>query len=339
MKNGKIWSGCFAVLMLFGLFLVSCGGGSGDISAGVATVRVAITDNDTRFEKVVLTIEELGIVASHLPTTYYGRDAVDQLPVTLDVLDFPAAQVFHLADIEVPLPEEGPLCFNQIRFVLAEEGSDSCLGLPFCNYVVELGETAPHRLKTPSAQKSGLKLLTPKKFCVEEGETAVSLVLDFDPNVAIGKKEKKNETYKLKPTGIRIVQGDWDVAPEDYISGTVLLPTDLIEEQCQPYMTSPLVTITADSVTDATLPAVTTLSLVEAPLPAADLCTQQCVDDLDCQTLCEGNLGSDCYYSGPYKLLLPQSGEYDIQANWDVMTSSVENVTSSSEGVELVLSY
>ena len=157
--------------------------------------------------------------------------------------------------------------------------------------------------------------------------------------MAIGKKEKKNETYKLKPTGIRIVQGDWDVAPEDYISGTVLLPTDLIEEQCQPYMTSPLVTITADSVTDATLPAVTTLSLVEAPLPAADLCTQQCVDDLDCQTLCEGNLGSDCYYSGPYKLLLPQSGEYDIQANWDVMTSSVENVTSSSEGVELVLSY
>ena len=336
MRNGKHWLGLVAVVMTVGLLLVSCGG-SGDV-VETATVRVAITDNDARFESVVLTIEEIGIVASQTPTTYYGRDAVGLLPVTLDVLDFPAAQVFHLADIEVPMPADGQLCFNQIRFVLAEEGSDSCFGLPFCNYVIEFGETDPHLLITPSGQQSGIKLLTPKQFCVEAGETAVSLVIDFDPTVAIGKKEKKSEAYKLKPTGIRIIEGNWDIAPDDYISGTVLLPTDEFEGQCLFYDTTPLVMVEAESIAVPTMPVVTSITLAEAPLPAIDLCTQRCAGDVDCQADCEASLAADCYYSGSFKLLLPQSGDYDIRASWDTLAGGVDNVASSSEGVEVVLS-
>ena len=147
MGRRRVCIGLVSVVVLGGLLLGSCGGGSGSVET--ATIRVAITDNADRFESVVLTIEEVGIVASHSPTTYYGRDVIGQLPVTLDVLDFPAEQIFHLADIEVPMPTDGQLCFNQIRLVLAREGSDLCTG-PFCNYVLEFGDTVPHLLKTPS---------------------------------------------------------------------------------------------------------------------------------------------------------------------------------------------
>lgn len=333
MRNVKLWLRMFILAVLSGLLLGSCGGGGG---AGTATVRVAITDASDRFESVVLTIEEVGIVASQTPTTYFGRDAIERLPVTIDVLDYPAEQVFHLADIEVPMPSSGQLCFNQIRFVLAREGSDSCVG-PYCNYVVEIDDPTPRSLNTPSGQQSGIKLLTPNQFCASSGETTVAVVLDFDPNVAIVHDEKNLGEYLLKPTGIRIIEGEWDIAPADFISGTVLLPIDAFEGQCLLYDTTPLITVEAAAVVDPTLPVLTTLSLAEPPQTASDLCTLQCNGDAACLADCTANLTADCYYSGPYKLLLPQSGDYDLRAGWDIFTGGVDAVTASSTGVVVML--
>ena len=141
----------------------------------------------------------------------------------------------------------------------------------------------------------------------------------------------------LKPTGIRVMEGRWEQPPTDHISGTVLLPTAAVDGVCQLYATTPLATVEAETVADATVPVVTSVSLVEAPLLAADLCLQACSDDADCLSSCAADMTADCYYSGAYKLLLPQPGDYDVRAAWGSMTGSVANVASSTEAVEVVL--
>lgn len=136
------------LLIIVGSFLLltACGsgGGSSGSSAGTGTVSVSLTDNQTSYNAVVLTIKEVGIVASNTATTYYNSTDLDNLPLTVNILDFPEDAILHLADIEVDLPENGePICFKQIRLVLAAEGDPDCPG-DICNYVIETND--PHQI-------------------------------------------------------------------------------------------------------------------------------------------------------------------------------------------------
>ena len=254
------------------------GGSSADSgsSAGTGIVSVSLTDGQNGYNAVVLTIKDVGIVASNTETTYYNASDLGNLPLTVNILDFPNEATLHLGDIEVDLPEKGdPVCLNQIRLVLAENDerykkAGECKDDDPCkNYVVENGDPTAYALKTPRAQQSGLKVLTPKdfcddtndpndacvgtpnEFCIEEGDDTVYVSIDFDPVTAIvhnennGNNGNSNEKYILKPTGIRIIEGDWFNAPDSFIDGLVAVPTYNSTTVCEKYPTSPLVTIAA----------------------------------------------------------------------------------------------
>ncbi len=321
----RLLSGVLFIGMVCMLLTACGGGGGGDSSATVrtGTVTVALTDDFEGYEEVVLTIREIGIVANNTATTYYNATDIDTLPIAVNIVDFPEEATLDLAEIEVTLPENGqPVCFNQVRLVLAREGDPDCSST-YCNYVVETGQVDPYPLKTPSGQQSGVKVLTPNEFCLEPGNDAVKVTIDFDPSTAIVRDDNANndkDKFVLKPTGIRIVQADWLTDPAAFINGLTLVPAETSVSGCVAYATAPLVTVDAREVdADESPPVVTTVALAEGPVVKADVCTEWCDDDIDpaaCEADCAVGLGEECYYRGKFKLLLPEQEDYDVKASW-----------------------
>ena len=352
------------VFLIIGLPLVllsACGGGgdSGDSGtsssagttsaaeavASTGSVSVSLTDNDQGYNAVVLTIVEVGIVASHNETTYYNSTELDNLPITVNVLDFPEDATLHLADIEVDLPENGdPVCFNQIRMILAEnpeqykKGGECDRNVPCNNYVVENDDlTTAYALKTPSAQQSGVKILTPNDFCIEEGDDTVDISIDFDPMTAIvhtGNEKNDKHKYILKPTGIRIIEGDWYNGPDSYIDGLVAVPTYNTADVCEEYPTNPVVKVAAYN--GASLEA-KTVALAEGPVYNSVVCDRWCDEGTDgptynsCRLSCGEELTDLCYYSGGFKVLLDESIEdVDLEATWDGLSDELTDVEYNS---------
>jgi hypothetical protein len=349
---------CGVLVVLSSLLLFACGdGGSSSTTAGgvapgaadsavnasnTGSVSVSLTDNDQGYNAVVLTIVEVGIVASHNETTYYNSTELDNLPITVNVLDFPEDATLHLADIEVDLPENGdPVCFNQIRMILAEnpeqykKGGECDDNVPCNNYVVENDDlTTAYALKTPSAQQSGVKILTPNDFCIEEGDDTVDISIDFDPMTAIvhtGNEKNDKHKYILKPTGIRIIEGDWYNGPDSYIDGLVAVPTYNTAEVCEEYPTTPMVTVAAYN--GASLEAQTVALADDGPAANPAACEEWCEDDFfdgptynSCRLDCEEEL---CFYSGGFKLLVDK-GIYELEATWEDFSDELIGVEYNS---------
>ena len=351
---------CGVLVVLSSLLLFACGdgGSSGEAAPGAAdmtvsasntgSVSVSLTDNDQGYNAVVLTIVEVGIVASHNETTYYNSTELDGEPI--NVLDFPGETTQYLGDIEVELPENGdPVCFNQIRLVLAKndemykftgknkdvECGDS---VPCNNYVIENDDPTKYPLKTPSAHTSGLKIVpksfckeddpddfcveTPNDFCVEDGDDTVYVSLDFDPNKAI--KRKGNGEFQLKPTGIRIVEGEWfDSSDNGFIDGHVAVPIYNVgvcsDDEYDP---APLVTVAAYNSAELGSPVKvqTTTFANDGPAVNTKACEDWCFDEPDglsynsCRLDCEEDV---CFYSGEFKLIVPEKRDYDLTATWE----------------------
>ena len=290
--------------LLTGFLLVACGGGvGGDSSGQVGTVGVSLTDNAGPYNAVVLTIEKIGIVASNSDTTYYNSADFSVLPITVDVLDLPGEATLFLGDIDVPLPGDGSeVCFNQIRLVLSEEG----------NYVIENGDPEmtkhelEHDLNTPSGQTSGVKVLVKEEaFCISNEDDSVNVAIEFDPSTAIN--VTGNSTYKLKPTSMRIIEGNFFTAPEGFIDGRVNVPTYNSASGCVELTPQPVVTVAATYYNTAEL-ASKTVALTEGPLKEDGLCS----------------------YSGAFKLLLSDKGTYDLSANWDTFNAEMLEVEYNS---------
>ncbi len=343
MKKGLIR--LFAALLLgLPLFLVvSCGGGGGSSSSSSGTISVAVTDADVLYNAVVLTVTELGAALADSDdgdgeAVYYNASVIDWLPVSVDVLDYPDQQTFHLADIEIPnLPTDGtPVCFSQIRFVL-EENADDCSGDDCSNYVTVEGISYP--LKTPSGQTSGVKVLAPSDFCVSTGQTFVEVVLDIDPQTAV--LAKPHDNYSLKPTQIRIIEGEWSEQPVDgFVQGTVAVPMTYNAAGCGTLsgtVVSPTVSVGAYELGTSTDPVALTLSLTEGaydagseefilPYTPSELCADRCAEAADptaCETTCLAQLDpNSCFFAGNFKLLMPE-GQYDLGAYWDDLSATV----------------
>jgi len=335
----KFASGLIVVVVSL-MLLASCGGGDGgDDTVVISTgnVRVVLTDNQDTYNSVVLTIKEVGVVASNTPTTYYNSSALDNLPVTVDLLDYPGDATLHLADIKVVLPENGdPLCFSQVRLVLAAEGDPVCPE-GVCNYVLVPGNPNKNELKTPSGQQSGVKILAPNDFCVAAGDDTVQVAIDFDPATAI---VQNANNHILKPTGIRIIEGSWSTAPDSFIDGLVAVPTYNSATGCDALAASPLVTVAAYDQGTTVNPVVQTVTLAEGPVSDTDLCADWCAADANpaaCAVDCDAGLSSACYYSGNFKLLLPGTGPYDVIASWENMVSPTEQSVQYNSSVLLEL--
>jgi len=289
---------CFSVLI--GVALTACGGGGGGSSSDqMGTVSVSITDNPGLYNAVVLSIEKIGVVASNSPTVYYNASNISELPVSVDILDLPKETTLFLGDIDVPLPNDGSeVCFNQFRLVLSEDG----------NYVIENDdpELIQHDLKTPSGQQSGVKLLVKEEaFCLSNGDNAVDVTIEFDPATAIIVKENSANKYQLKPTSMRIIEGNFYTAPESFIDGLVKVPTYNSAVGCEEFATSPVVTVGAYN---SAVLASKTVALAEGPFKE----------------------DGSCYYSGAFKLLLPDQGHYDLSANWDTFSAEMPSVAYNS---------
>lgn len=365
------------VLLIIGLPLVllsGCGGGGGsgdsgassssgttsaaDAVASTGSVSVSLTDNQALYNAVVLTIEKVGIVASNTPTTYYNSDDVSELPVTVNVLDFPNEATFHLAEINVPLPDNGEeVCFSQFRLVLTANADDSCDGPDYtirtgkrkgdigqlCNYV-ERNDGTSYELRTPSAQQSGVKVLFHEEgngdepvddsesedlFCLSEEEDSVKITLDFDPNKVIKLFEKKDvDYYQLKPTGMRIIDGGFFTAPESFVDGMVAVPTYNTAGVCEEFPTAPLVKVAAYN--SATIKSKTVTILAEDPVKYDVACEQWCEEDADCLADCPLTKDEGCYYTGAFKLLLPKKETYDLSAVWEDLYAEMLEVEYNS---------
>lgn len=342
MKTNQV-KGLYGFLLLCGslLLLTACGGGGGGDDGASATVEtgtvsVSLTDAQIGYNAVVLTIKEIGVVASNTATTYYNSTQLDNLPLTVNILDFPEEATLHLADIEVDLPENGePVCFKQIRLVLAAEGDPDCPG-PICNYVIETDDPTQYELKTPSGQQSGVKILTPNDFCIDANNDTARVVIDFDPTTAIvhnANSANNSDKYILKPTGIRIIEGNWMNAPQSFINGLVAVPTYNSGSLCEELATTPLVTLAAFDQGTADRPAVQTVALADGPVSGADVCNDWCAEDSApgaCFEVCDAGLLSECYYSGKFKLLLPRMASYDLTANWEGFRAAESGVGYNS---------
>ncbi len=309
------------------LLLAACGGGGGGLSAGTGTVSVALTDSQGLYNAVVLTIEKIGIVASNRPTTYYNSADINELPVTINVLDLPGAATLYLGDIEVPLPDNGgEICFNQIRLVLADDG----------NYVIENEDPdfTRYPLKTPSGQQSGVKILVKEEtFCLSEQDNAVSITIEFDPETAIGFNANRTNPYQLKPTSMRIIEGEFFTAPESFIDGLVAVPTYNTAGVCEPFATDPFATaplVTVAAYNSSTLKS-KTVALTDGPFKDDVACQQWCgVDNAACLASCDLTDDNFCYYTGSFKLLLPEKGSYDLTATWDGFNGEISPVEYNS---------
>lgn len=328
----------FAIMMLgFPLLLLSAcgdGGGASTSSNSSGTISVGITDDSGLYNAVVLTILDVGAVVSGDETVYYNSSTIDVLPTKVDVLAFANENYFQLSDIEVPLPEGGgEVCFNQIRLVLAAEGDTVCKGR-FCNYVITADDT--FELKTPSGQQSGVKIKAPTDFCVSEGQSTVQVLIDFDPAKAIVHQQKnKNDPFDdefiLKPTSLRIIQGAWSATPESFMEGLVIIPTYDNGTACEtlPIGDSDWAVVAAEQGGEVV---VQTGALLEGPVYNSAVCEEWCFDLAgptynSCRLDCGDELDSTCYYSGKYKLVLPDLGLYDVSASWEGLSATEVDVS------------
>lgn len=188
------------VLLAAFAYLGGCSGGGGDATKG--TLKLSITDRQSdSFGKVVIAIREIRVV----PRGFEGAaDNDPSLPVlvrftTPKVIDVMALRFLQEPLGEIALPAGS---YSQVRLILEPNPTGNRPPVNYLTLSSDVNETpVPLVLDTPSAQQSGLKVLGP----VEVKAGVISAVMiDFDPNTAI--VPQGNGGYKLKPTGVRMVQ-------------------------------------------------------------------------------------------------------------------------------------
>lgn len=176
--------------------LVACGGGGGgggttSVPAGtgaVGTLQVALTDAPAcGFDEVNVTVERVRVHQSMgaSENDQGWRDIVPVAPQKVDLLSLQNGVLVDLGQTTLPVGQ-----YTQMRLILSANGAASP-----ANYVLVTGGTMePVAMDTPSAQRSGIKLI--HGFTVEENKTT-SLVLDFDACKSIVRRG--NGSYGLKP--------------------------------------------------------------------------------------------------------------------------------------------
>jgi len=173
--------------------LAACGGGggSGD-SAGMGTLRVALTDAPTcGYDAVNVTVERVRV---HRSSSAGDGDAgwsdiVLDSPRTIDLVTLQNGVLAELG--QTPL-EAGR--YQQVRLVLASNPSTAVTELGLANSVTPTGGT-PVALQTPSAMQSGLKMNVDLEVRPDQ---LLDIVLDFDVCKSVVRSGNTGR-YNLKP--------------------------------------------------------------------------------------------------------------------------------------------
>lgn len=176
--------------------LVACGGGGGvtptapAAPAALGTLQVALTDAPAcGFDEVNVTVERVRVhqsMGAGENDQGWHDIALANGPQKFDLLALQNGALVDLGQTTLPVGQ-----YTQMRLILSPNGA---AGTP-ANYVlVSGGAMEPVAMDTPSAQRSGIKLI--HGFTVEENKTT-SLVLDFDACKSIVRRG--NGSYGLKP--------------------------------------------------------------------------------------------------------------------------------------------
>ena len=179
---------CLALVMT--AFVAGCGS-SDDSASGPGAASVSLTDAPAcGYDAVNVTVSKVRIhQSSSADDTAAGwTDITLDPPRKINLLDFnDPTQPIHVQPLGItPL---GAGHYTQLRLVLVPNTGGSS-----ANSVVLSGTTAEIPLDTPSAIRSGIKLI--HEFTVNSGQT-VDLLLDFDACKSI--VVTGNGKYKLKP--------------------------------------------------------------------------------------------------------------------------------------------
>jgi hypothetical protein len=190
-----------ALVSLIGaVVLTACGGGGGSPPAPVSstpggsgagstgTLRVALTDAPAcGYDNVFVTVDRVRVHASSIASDAdSGWSEVVLNPAQrIDLLMLTNGVLAELGQTTLPAGQ-----YTQVRLVLRPNGS----GAP-ANSLVLSGGSGEIPLDTPSATKSGLKLIHP--FTVQQ-DTMVDLVLDFDACRSVVRRGNSGR-YNLTP--------------------------------------------------------------------------------------------------------------------------------------------
>lgn len=169
--------------------LTACGGGTTTAAtAPSGTLRVALTDAPAcGFDQVIVTVERVRVHPSMgaNDTDSGWIDMAVNPAKQVNLLDLQNAALIDLGQTALPAGQ-----YTQMRLIL----SANTAGIA-ANYVVPTGAAMqPVAMDTPSAQRSGVKLI--HGFTVEPNKTT-SLVLDFDACRSI--VQRGDGSYGLKP--------------------------------------------------------------------------------------------------------------------------------------------
>lgn len=192
----RIPAGSVLMATAAAMALVACGGGGDGAPPAAApqpqafgTLQVALTDAPAcGFDEVTVTVERVRVHQSEgaSENEMGWRDLTLKAPLKINLLDLQNGALVDLGQTTLPVGQ-----YTQMRLILApNNGNDAA------NYVIPSngGSMQPVAMDTPSAQRSGIKLI--HGFTVEANKTT-SLVLDFDACHSV--VQRGNGSYGLKP--------------------------------------------------------------------------------------------------------------------------------------------
>lgn len=212
MSRSAIFCVVTVVLVVAGVFLLSCGGSSHTSSSMLATVNLTVSDPSTcsgpqgPFSHIYVTITDVQINSSSSagdsdPGWIDLTPNLQQSPQQIDLLGQANNQC--LLAMLGATTELQPGSYQQIRIVLADGSvtvnNNQCGSTANC-VVLSSNPTAPQPLLLSSESKTGLKIppgqIAGGQFVIAAGETK-DLNLDFDACASI--VAQGNGQFRLKP--------------------------------------------------------------------------------------------------------------------------------------------
>lgn len=166
--------GFFAMVML-SLFLTGCN--SNDDSTGTSGVMVRLSDAPGDYKEVDVEVKDV-LIKGDANTDEQGWVSIGKNPGVYNLLDLTGGVTALLADNKIASGNLG-----QIRLLLGD------------NNTVVLKDGTTHKLSTPSAQQSGLKLQVNQTLLADK---TYEFLLDFDVEHSIVKAGSSG-IYNLHP--------------------------------------------------------------------------------------------------------------------------------------------
>lgn len=176
MKKIKLSTVGFFAMTVLGLFLTGCSN-SGD-STGTSGVMVRLSDAPGDYKEVNVEVKDV-LIKSNSNTDDQGWVSIGKNPGVYNLLDLTGGVTALLADNTIASGNLG-----QIRLLLGD------------NNTVVLKDGTTHKLSTPSAQQSGLKLKVNQTLLADK---TYEFLLDFDVEHSIVVQAGGSGIYNLHP--------------------------------------------------------------------------------------------------------------------------------------------